>query len=134
MGHYATTRPDLIVNSNANTNVQLLQATTVIVPVSASTASTAAPTTSSSVSMFTLAQTDDRYDLIPTTWFLLDSQSTVSVFHNSDYLSNIRRSPSSLKVVTNGGMQISSLIGDVTNFGSVWYNSSALQADLLNRR
>ena len=64
--------------------------------------------------------------LIPSTWVLLDSQSTVSVFCNRHFLTNIRASPTPLKVFTNGGTQLSTLIGDVRNFGTVWYNPHSL--------
>jgi len=56
----------------------------------------------------------------------LDSQSTVSVSKNPKFLSNIRRSNSHLKVHMNGGTQISSLVGDIKNFGTVWYNPDSL--------
>jgi Reverse transcriptase (RNA-dependent DNA polymerase) len=63
---------------------------------------------------------------IPRTWILLDSQSTVCVFNNSNLLQNIRKSPHPLRVATNGGTQISTLIGDLKNFGTVWYNPNSL--------
>jgi hypothetical protein len=65
-------------------------------------------------------------DLIPCSWLLLDSQSTVLVFNNSELLSNIRQSDSSLTVHTNGGKQVSTFIGDHYLFGMVWYNLSSL--------
>ena len=40
---------------------------------------------------------------IPSTWVLLDSQSTISVFHNASLLRNIRPSSHPLTVYTNGG-------------------------------
>jgi hypothetical protein len=43
-------------------------------------------------------------NIIPYTWILLDSQSTVSVFKNRQLLSNIRNSTSPLCVHTNSGM------------------------------
>jgi hypothetical protein len=63
---------------------------------------------------------------IPCSWLLLDSQSTVSVFNNSELLTNIRKSPSCLTVHTNGGRQVSEFIGDHYLFGTVWYNPSSL--------
>jgi Reverse transcriptase (RNA-dependent DNA polymerase) len=63
---------------------------------------------------------------VPDTWILLDSQSTVSVFKNPNYLTNIRPSTTVLTVYTNGGIQRSSLVGDIANFGMVWYNPDSL--------
>ena len=91
-------------------------------------------------SEFTFAQTDEQADyhytfhqatarsanLIPDSWILLDSQSTVSVFKNSRLMSNIRPSTRTLQVHTNGGTQMSNHIGTVTNFGNVWYNQHSL--------
>jgi len=52
--------------------------------------------------------------------------STVLVFKNPSHLSNIRRSSNQLKVYTKGGTQLSLLIGDIKNFGTVWYNPDSL--------
>jgi hypothetical protein len=78
----------------------------------------------------TSTQSDDQHVSIPNTWILLDSQSTVSVFNNPFLLSNIRTSQHPLRVATNGDMQISTQIGDITNYGTVWYNPKSL-ADIL---
>jgi hypothetical protein len=75
---------------------------------------------------FLFHQKDERYSIIPDTWILLDSQSTVSVFKNSKFLVNIRPSPNKLRVHTNGGTQFSSKMGTVTNFGDVWFNEDSL--------
>jgi len=79
-----------------------------------------------SVSEFTFTQLPSRHELIPSSWVLLDSQSTDSVFKNPNFLTNIRRSNSQLKVHTNGGTQVSSLVGVIKNFGTVWYNPDSL--------
>ena len=63
---------------------------------------------------------------IPNTWVLLDSQSTMSVFNNPRYLTNIRRSTSMMTVITNGGFQSSTQIGEIANFGTVWYNPDSI--------
>ena len=81
------------------------------------------PRTSSTPS-FTFAQT--LLEPIPASWVLLDSESTVSVFNNPDLLHNIRRSDTHVTVHTNGGTQVSTLIGDIPNFGTVWYNPSSI--------
>jgi len=75
---------------------------------------------------FTFTQTKHDSDFIPDAWVLLDSQSTVSVFKNSALLTNIRDSPTTLRVHTNGGTQLSTQIGDIPNFGHVWYNPKSL--------
>jgi hypothetical protein len=41
-------------------------------------------------------------------------------------ISNIRTSPQPICVRTNGGHQISTLIGDITNLGIVWYNPQSI--------
>ncbi len=51
--------------------------------------------------LFTQAATG--HNLIPSTWILLDSQSTVSVFNNRNLLTDIRPSPRTLRVHTDGG-------------------------------
>lgn len=63
---------------------------------------------------------------IPRSWVLLDSESTVSVFNNPALLKNIRRSATTVTVLTNGGAQVSSFVGDIPNFGQVWYNPSSI--------
>ena len=65
-------------------------------------------------------------NLIPSSWILLDSQSTVSVFKNKRLLHDIRDSPTTLRVHTNGGTQLSHQIGTVKNFGDVWFNPESL--------
>ncbi len=70
-------------------------------------------------------------NIIPDTWILLDSQSTVSVFKNRQLLSNMRASPSALRVPTNGGMQFSSQMGTVKNFGDCWYKPTSISTILL---
>ena len=64
--------------------------------------------------------------LIPRSWVLLDSQSTCNVFNNRHLLQNIRTAPEPLTAYTNGGCQVSTLIGDIPNFGPVYYNPESL--------
>jgi len=74
-----------------------------------------------------LDDTDARLSMIPDTWVLLDSQSTVSVFKNPDFLTNIKEKDGDhLKVYTNGGFQISKMVGTIKEYGEVWYNEESL--------
>ena len=75
---------------------------------------------------FLFHQSDPRYSIIPDTWVLLDSQSTVSVFKNRKLVSNVRPSTCTLRVHTNGGTQLSSQLGTVASFGDVWFNPATL--------
>jgi hypothetical protein len=77
-------------------------------------------------SEFSFAQASTGHNIIPNTWILLNSQSTVSVFKNRKLLSNIRQSPMTLRVHINGGTQTSTEIGTVKNFGDVWFNTNSL--------
>ncbi|KAI2502074.1 Reverse transcriptase (RNA-dependent DNA polymerase) [Fragilaria crotonensis] len=63
---------------------------------------------------------------IDPSWILLDSQSTISVFRNPDMLTNIRPSDRTLRAVTNGGFQDSTLVGDFPNLGPVWFNPASI--------
>jgi hypothetical protein len=65
-------------------------------------------------------------DIIPDTWILLDSQSTVSVFKNRLLLTNMRAASKVLCVHANGGVQLNRDIGTVKNFGDVWFNPDSL--------
>ena len=75
---------------------------------------------------FSFMQSVKTFDTIPKSWVLLDSQSTASVFNNPRYLTNIRRSAHALKIITNGGLQHSYFVGEVRNFGTVWYNPQSI--------
>jgi hypothetical protein len=75
---------------------------------------------------FVLAQSNTAAHGIDPTWILLDSQSTISVFQNADFLTNIRRSEHVLRALTNGGHQDSHMIGDFPNLGPVWYNQASI--------
>jgi len=121
-GHYANKCPNgpnsTLLQNEAAAAVTLLQAS--------HTKAIDAADDTNPVSDFTFTQLPSRHELIPLSWVLLDSQSTVSVFKNPKFLTNIRRSNSRLKVHTNGGTQISTLVGDIKNFGTVWYNPDSL--------
>ena len=63
---------------------------------------------------------------IPSTWLLLDTQSTVSVFKNADILENIETVENKLTLLTNGGKHVSNMMGELRNFGKNWYSPTSL--------
>jgi len=60
---------------------------------------------------FTFMSMGARGMAIPKTWVLLDSQLTISVFCSKDLLTHIRLCTVPLKVLTNGGKQVSHFVG-----------------------
>ena len=59
-------------------------------------------------------------------WILLDSESTTSVMKNRDLLSNIWELSHPITCHSNGGTQVSSLVGRLKGFGDVWFNTESL--------
>ena len=81
-----------------------------------------------------MAQTDEKIcSPINKEWILLDTQSTVSVFNNEQYLTNIRESKGILRAITNGGFQDSHQVGEFPNLGTVWYNHKSI-ANILSMK
>jgi Zinc knuckle len=77
--------------------------------------------------VLTQTSTDtSRYDGIPSSWMLLDSQSNISVFNNERMVTNIRLSPQEVCARTNGGEQVTTHIADFKNLGVVWYNPKSI--------
>ena len=70
---------------------------------------------------------------IPTTWVLLDSQSTVDVFCNPQLLVNIRRNAEGMRIHCNAGSRLTHFIGDLPGYGTVWYDPEAI-ANILSLR
>jgi Reverse transcriptase (RNA-dependent DNA polymerase) len=75
-----------------------------------------------------LAQVENYFpDGIPAHFVLLDSDSTVSIFCNSDLLVDIHEVDEPLYLETNGGgYQVSTHMGTVPDFGLVWYNPDSI--------
>ena len=71
---------------------------------------------------------NDRYRGLKPNWVLLDSQSNCDIFCNPQLLKNIRpaNDDAKLRLVSNGGELITNQIGDIPNYGTVWYSPDSL--------
>jgi len=63
---------------------------------------------------------------IPSSWILLDSQSTVDVFCNSRLLGNIRKAKWQLVLHCNAGTVLVTMKGDLKGYGTVWYHPTGI--------
>ena len=70
----------------------------------------------------------NRYKGLSSNWVLLDSQSNCDIFCNKKLLMNIRNSEegSTLRLVSNGGELVTNQVGDIANYGTVWYSPDSL--------
>ena len=77
---------------------------------------------------FCLAHIDQHFENgIPNHYVLLDSDSTVSIFCNADLLTDIHEVDQPLYLETNGGgYQVSTQMGTIKDFGTVWYNPNSI--------
>ena len=57
---------------------------------------------------------------------LLDSQSTHSTFCARGLLTNVRNSNKALRMKTNGGVIVYTQVGELQNYGTVWYNANSI--------
>ena len=79
-----------------------------------------------SISHFAFPQKGQKYNNIPSTWVMLDSCSTFSVFKNQNFVTNICPSSRVLNVLTNGGTHQSNKIADTRYFGQVGFNPDSM--------
>ena len=74
-----------------------------------------------------------KYSPISKEWTLLDTQLTMSVFNNKQFLTNIQASVENLHAIINGGYQDSHQVGELPNLGTVWYNHNSI-ANILSMK
>ena len=58
---------------------------------------------------------------IPVTWLLLDSQATIDVVSNGEFLTNIHHVKTTLHIRCNAGVKTTSMRGNLSGYGPVWY-------------
>ena len=65
---------------------------------------------------------------VPLTWLLLDSQLKVDLISNPRMLLNIRkvRSEDAICVHCNSGVKVVDRVGDLTGYGTVWYEPTGI--------
>jgi hypothetical protein len=68
---------------------------------------------------------NDTHTPIPKSWVLLDNQSTIDVFYNRALITNIRKSPTKMRIHCNAGVTTTDLVADFAGYGTVWFNPMA---------
>jgi len=71
---------------------------------------------------------NNRYRGLQKNWVLLDSQSNCDIFCNPALLRNIRSADNNaeLCLVSNGGELVTNQVGDIPNYGTMWYSPDSL--------
>ena len=70
--------------------------------------------------------TTESSTTIPSTWLLLDNQSTIDVFCNGALLSNIKQSGRSMSIHCNAGVKTTDQTGCFPGYGEVWYHPTGI--------
>jgi hypothetical protein len=63
---------------------------------------------------------------IPETWILLDNQSTVDVFKSKSLLKEITTTSKTMTIHCNAGKAVTSQVGELAGYGTVWYHPSGI--------
>ena len=64
--------------------------------------------------------------IVPKTWILLDSQSTVDCFSNRALLKNIRKTDKKINIYCNAGRRTIDVVGDLQGYGEVWHDPKGI--------
>jgi len=73
-----------------------------------------------------LSEQRKKYASIPTTWVLLDSQSTMDVFCNPHLVQNIRKADHRMNIHCTAGTTSTDLVADLPGYGTIWYHPNGI--------
>ena len=62
---------------------------------------------------------NNHHEQVPSTWLLLDNQSTIDVINNASVLKNISKSTTTMNIHCNAGVASTSLVGNLPGYSKV---------------